>query len=220
MSNRADNETEEEHLCAKSSPLQDWEKTEDYYALERDLNIITKAQTGLIPKPEQLRCAMALISGQDFTFVAATGFGKSLVYQMAVMMMKKKFGTVGKFGIVVTPINALGEDQVNACRNLPVPLKAVNLIEEAMVGDPNMVKDVCASKYDIVFLAPEKLLDRKSALHRMLASKIGIKKIGFVLMDECHLVVDWYVNSKSPGCYGLSSLVANRKPDYGLSVRR
>lgn len=101
------------------------------------------------------------------------------------MMMKDRFG------IVVTPINALGVDQVKACRGLPVPLHAVNLIEEEIERHPLLIQDVCAGKYDIVFVAPEKLLDKKSPLHRMLASKTGIKKIGFVVMDECHLVVDW-----------------------------
>ena len=153
--------------------------------MEQDLVMIARARTGLIPKPAQLRCALALISGEDFTCVAATGFGKTLVYQIAVMMIKEKFG------VVVTPINALGEDQVKACRNLLVPLHAVNLVEEAMEKDPNLIKDACAGKYDIMFLAPERLLDRKSTLHRMLASKNGINKIGFVVIDECHLVVDW-----------------------------
>ena len=47
----------------------------------------------------------------DESFIAATGFGKSLVYQITIMMIKEKFG------LVVTPINALGEDQVKACRS-------------------------------------------------------------------------------------------------------
>ena len=77
--------------------------------------MIGSARTGLTLKAEQIRCAMALTSGHDVTLVAATGFGKSVVYQIAIMMIKEKFG------LVVTPINALGEDQVKATiRNNPV----------------------------------------------------------------------------------------------------
>lgn len=74
------NESEAEIHYARSSPPQNWEKTEDYQTMERDLIMIASTRTGLTPKPEQLRCALALISGQDVTFIAATGFGKSLVY--------------------------------------------------------------------------------------------------------------------------------------------
>ncbi|KAF8471075.1 hypothetical protein BDZ91DRAFT_638704, partial [Kalaharituber pfeilii] len=66
-------------------------------------------RTGLTPKPAQLRFAMALVMGKDVTCVAATGFGKSLAFQMALFMMLKKVG------VVITGIEALGEDQVEAC---------------------------------------------------------------------------------------------------------
>ncbi|RPB23671.1 hypothetical protein L211DRAFT_762579, partial [Terfezia boudieri ATCC MYA-4762] len=80
---------------------------------------LTKARTGLKPKEAQLRVAMALVCGKDVSCVAATGFGKSLTYQMATLMMARKFG------LIITPLNALGEDQVISCKRFHI--RACNL---------------------------------------------------------------------------------------------
>ncbi|RPB17856.1 hypothetical protein L211DRAFT_799470, partial [Terfezia boudieri ATCC MYA-4762] len=83
------------------------------------MKAITKARTGLNAKEAQLRVAMALVCNKDASCVAATDFGKSLIYQMAVLMMPNKVG------LIITPLNALGEDQVLAC--MKFHLRACNL---------------------------------------------------------------------------------------------
>jgi len=45
---------------------------------------VTNYRTGFTPKPTQLRFAMALALGKDVTCVVATGFGKSLAFQMEI----------------------------------------------------------------------------------------------------------------------------------------
>ncbi|KAF8432293.1 hypothetical protein BGX38DRAFT_1073185, partial [Terfezia claveryi] len=75
--------------------------------------------TGLDPRDAQIGFAMALLLGKDVSCVAATGFGKSLAFQMAAFL----FGS--QFGIVITPIEALREDQVARCAD--IYLKAVVL---------------------------------------------------------------------------------------------
>ncbi|KAF8416291.1 hypothetical protein EV426DRAFT_511866, partial [Tirmania nivea] len=72
-------------------------------------------KTGFMPKPAQLRFAMALIYQKDVSCIAATGFGKSLAFQIAIMMM------ASKFGLVATPLNRLGEDQVEKCQKIGLP---------------------------------------------------------------------------------------------------
>ncbi|KAF8427506.1 hypothetical protein EV426DRAFT_699340 [Tirmania nivea] len=94
----------------------------------------TKAKTGLDPKPAQLRFAMALVMGQDVTCVAATGFRKSLAFQMVTFLKEMMFG------IVITPIGALGEDQVRACEQFRI--KACYLVEGDIDGNSVKMKDM------------------------------------------------------------------------------
>ncbi|RPB20182.1 hypothetical protein L211DRAFT_756949, partial [Terfezia boudieri ATCC MYA-4762] len=70
---------------------------------------LTEYRTGYTPKATQLRFAMALVVAKDVTCIAATGFGKSLAFQMAMFMIPRKTG------FIITPIEALGQDQVEVC---------------------------------------------------------------------------------------------------------
>lgn len=177
----------------KSTPIQPWEQTEDYNTSAELMRNFTKARTKLTPKNAQVRFAMALLSGQDVTCVAATGFGKSLAYQMASMLMP------GKFGLIVTPIIALGEDQVDACRKYR--LRAINFTTEALDSNPHLLKQVSQGDYDLVFLSPEKFFDVRSPFPKLLnQGKSFVNRIGFLVCDECHLVVDWYVSIALSAC--------------------
>ncbi|KAF8451631.1 hypothetical protein BGX38DRAFT_1070947, partial [Terfezia claveryi] len=80
---------------------------------------LTEHRTGFTPKAAQTRFAMALVSGQDVSCVAATGFGKSLAFQMVMFMIPKKVS------FIITAIEALRQDQVNACNKFR--LKAISL---------------------------------------------------------------------------------------------
>lgn len=169
---------------SRSSPIQEWESTTDYMQLRELLTTLTKARTRFTPKDAQVRFAMALISGRDVTCVAATGFGKSLAYQMAVMLMPKQFG------MIITPINALADDQVIVCKRYG--LQAVNLTQDLVDANGEIMKDIIAGRYSLVYLAPEKLFEPQSPLTRLLKHGNGFaSKIGFLMYDECHLVVDW-----------------------------
>lgn len=124
-----------------SSSVQIWETTPRYAADLSLLTAMTRSRTGLMPKPAQLRFALALLNKKDVTCVAATGFGKSLAFQMAMFLQENKFG------IVVTPIEALGEDQVNKCRDSR--LKAVCLVEDDMDANSKTINEILHGKYNL-----------------------------------------------------------------------
>lgn len=123
-----------------STPLQDWEKTEVYQKQQDIMAKVAEARTGLKPKPAQLRFAMALFLGYDVSCVAATGFGKSLAFQMSAMVMKQ-------FGIVITPLNRLGKDQVTKCKKYG--LQAVMLTGEVLETDKGIIKRIMKGEYDL-----------------------------------------------------------------------
>ena len=125
----------------ESTPLQPWELTEAYEEQRLLLNKVTQWRTKLIAKPSQIRFAMALFYGKDVSCVAATGFGKSLAFQMALFFMQNKFG------IVVTPINALSENQVQECKRHQI--RAIALTEEALEENHRLLEEIMQGLYDL-----------------------------------------------------------------------
>ncbi|KAF8454013.1 P-loop containing nucleoside triphosphate hydrolase protein [Terfezia claveryi] len=147
------------------------------------LEAITQGRTGLTAKPSQTRFAMALLNKRDVTCVAATGFGKSLAFQMAAFLLGGC-----RFGIVITPIEALGEDQVARCAQ--IFLRATVLIEGDVDQNAKKIQEIRLGKYNLVYVSPEKLLDKDSSLQRLIfkGSEQFRSQIGFVVIDECHVV--------------------------------
>lgn len=113
---------------------------------------------------------MVLFLGYDVSCVAATGFGKSLAFQMAVMVMKQ-------FGIVITPLNRLGKDEVAKCKKYG--LRAVMLTGEVLETDIEIIKRIMKCEYDLgiypqikqayilmgtVYMGPEKIMQPNQPL--------------------------------------------------------
>ncbi|KAF8457344.1 P-loop containing nucleoside triphosphate hydrolase protein [Kalaharituber pfeilii] len=177
-----------------SSSLQEWEQTREYYDKERLLRCLTKDRTLFDPKPAQLRFAMCLFFGHDVSCVAATGFGKSLAFQMTTFLLEKRNRSRPKnkqFGVIITPIEALGEDQVTQCAKLGIP--AISLTDSVMHSNPKVIEDIMNGEFLLVYLAPERLMEKDSPLQKLIKyQRVKIKeRIAFVVVDECHLVEDW-----------------------------
>ncbi|KAF8452948.1 hypothetical protein BDZ91DRAFT_750005 [Kalaharituber pfeilii] len=111
---------------------------------ENDMAILamtTTVRTIKNAKPAQLRIAIALIYGHDIACVAATGFGKSLAFQISCFFSPKKSG------IIITPLTALAEDQVQECR--AHRLNAIALTEEDLEKNDSVLNDILQGKEDI-----------------------------------------------------------------------
>ena len=130
----------------RSSEVQEWEKTEQYENLKRRLEYTTKERTGYFPKPAQTRMAMALALGKDVTIIAPTGFGKSMAFQMAVFAIQLK-NKKKRVNICITPIEALGEDQVEKCTGLGI--NSVNLTDREIQSNPRILRGIANGEYDL-----------------------------------------------------------------------
>ena len=124
-----------------STNIQPWEQTSEYKAGRDILAAVTVARTQLQHKDAQLRFAMALLPGFDVSCVIATGFGNSLAFQMAVMMLERKFA------LVITPLNRLGEDQVLKYKKYK--LRAIILTAEAQERDPQLIEKIVRGGFDL-----------------------------------------------------------------------
>ncbi len=118
-----------------------------------------------------------LLEGGDALVLMPTGGGKSLCYQIPAMLRE---GT----GVVVSPLIALMQDQVNALLQSGVRAAALNStlspgesrrVEEAIRGD----------SLDLLYLAPERLLQPRTM--ELLAES----RIALFAIDEAHCVSQW-----------------------------
>ena len=138
-----------------------------------------------------------VVAGGDAVVLMPTGGGKSLCYQIPALVRP---GT----GIVVSPLIALMQDQVDALRALGVRAGFMNSTQD--FDERRVVEaEYLAGELDLLYLAPERLrLD--STLDLLSRGKIAVFAI-----DEAHCVSQWGHDFRPD--YLALSLLGERWPD-------
>ncbi|WP_416973432.1 DNA helicase RecQ [Streptomyces sp. 4F14] len=138
-----------------------------------------------------------VIGGGDAVVLMPTGGGKSLCYQIPALV---RSGT----GIVVSPLIALMQDQVDALRAVGVKAGFINSTQD--FDERRLVEaEYAAGELDLLYLAPERLrLD--STLELLSRGKIAVFAI-----DEAHCVSQWGHDFRPD--YLALSLLGERWPD-------
>ncbi|MFF3491195.1 DNA helicase RecQ [Streptomyces sp. NPDC002795] len=118
-----------------------------------------------------------VVGGGDAVVLMPTGGGKSLCYQIPALV---RAGT----GIVVSPLIALMQDQVDALRALGVRAGFMNSTQD--FEERRLVEaEFLAGELDLLYLAPERL---------RLDSTLGLLsrgKVSLFAIDEAHCVAQW-----------------------------
>ncbi|NGO67184.1 DNA helicase RecQ [Streptomyces boncukensis] len=138
-----------------------------------------------------------VIGGGDAVVLMPTGGGKSLCYQIPALVRR---GT----GVVISPLIALMQDQVDALRALGVRAGFINStldFEERRVVEAEFL----AGELDLLYLAPERL--RLEATTALLARG----EVALFAIDEAHCVAQWGHDFR-PDYLGLAQL-GERWPD-------
>lgn len=116
-------------------------------------------------------------AGNDALVLMPTGGGKSLCYQVPSLLRE---GT----GIVISPLIALMQDQVEALRQLGVRAEFLN---STLDGETAMrvERALLAGELDLLYVAPERLLTGR------FLSLLDRSRIALFAIDEAHCVSQW-----------------------------
>ncbi|WEF32724.1 RecQ family ATP-dependent DNA helicase [Pseudoduganella chitinolytica] len=133
-------------------------------------------------RPLQQEIVEAAMRGEHSLGILPTGTGKSLCYQVPAL---SRFARTGALSIVISPLVALMEDQVNGLRARDIQgCAAINgllsMPERADVLDRVRLGDV-----SILLIAPEQL--RNKGVRKVLAQR----EIGAWIFDEAHCLSKW-----------------------------
>ncbi|MBS0583374.1 MAG: DNA helicase RecQ [Proteobacteria bacterium] len=126
---------------------------------------------------EQQAIIAQVAGGGDALVLMPTGGGKSLCYQIPALL---RDGTA----IVVSPLIALMQDQVEALRQFGVAAAFLNSSLDAR-AQSEVERDFAAGRLKLLYVAPERLLSERCL------DLIAKTKVALFAIDEAHCVSQW-----------------------------
>ena len=118
-----------------------------------------------------------LLDGDDALVLMPTGGGKSLCYQIPALVRE---GTA----VVVSPLIALMQDQVDALKQLGVKAAFINS-SQTNSETKEIEQQLLGGELKLIYIAPERLLMQK------MLSMLGQCHIALFAIDEAHCVSQW-----------------------------
>lgn len=127
--------------------------------------------------PEQHQVIQAVINNQDSLTVLPTGGGKSLCYQLPVLVRPG-------LALVVSPLLSLMKDQVDQLQARNISAAAINSTQDAS-GKDQIWRLAEQGGLKLLYLSPE-MLTNDYAVQRLRALNLS-----YVAVDEAHCVSTW-----------------------------
>ena len=128
-------------------------------------------------REHQLEVIQKITAGKDAFVLMPTGVGKSICYQIPSIIRRG-------VGVVISPLIALMQDQVEALRQNGVPAEFLNS-SLPQIEVQRVEKRVLSGRAEILYVAPERLLSE--GFQRLLQRL----PIALFAIDEAHCVSQW-----------------------------
>ena len=128
-------------------------------------------------RDQQAEIIDCLVAGHDALVLMPTGGGKSLCYQIPALIRPG-------IGIVISPLIALMQDQVEALTELGIRAAYLNS-SVCMERQRDIQSDLRNGHIDLLYIAPERLV--QSYTRELLQSL----PISLFAIDEAHCVSQW-----------------------------
>ena len=145
--------------------------------MKRAQNILQKTFGYDDFRHHQADIIQSLLNGEDALVLMPTGGGKSLCYQIPAMVHQG-------VGIIISPLIALMQDQVDALQQLGIQASFLN---SSMDGEAQNKTEqrLLNNEIDLLYVAPERLMTNK------MLSLLDRANISLFAIDEAHCVSQW-----------------------------
>ena len=126
----------------------------------------------------QIKPINAILDGHDTMVIAPTSYGKSLIYQIPAITMKKSIT------VVIEPLLALMHDQVKKLCKHDIAAAYLDSTQSKS-EQKETIEQLRQGEIKMLYLSPERL-------NKDILSEIEENNhIGMIVVDECHCVLDW-----------------------------
>ncbi|MEX2375020.1 MAG: RecQ family ATP-dependent DNA helicase, partial [Dehalococcoidia bacterium] len=124
-----------------------------------------------------------ILAGRDCTVLLPTGAGKSLIYQLAGLVMPGRT-------LVIDPLISLIEDQVEGLSRIGIDRTAVFSSYQTQQGlGADALQATASGEALFIFLAPERL--QQSAFREAVRTLAYSSTVNLAVVDEAHCVSEW-----------------------------
>ena len=136
-------------------------------------------------KNEQFDVISNILDGRDVCAILATGFGKSVCYQLPTMISKKCV-------IVISPLIALMHEQSEEMKSKNIPVCVFNSSNQEY--EKELFKDeILRGEYKLIYMTPEYLIKSEKFIKQLVKNN----NLSMICIDESHAVSTWGLDFRS-----------------------
>ncbi|MGK9326438.1 helicase-related protein [Aerococcus urinaeequi] len=149
---------------------------------------------------------------RDMYITAATGAGKSIMFQIPSLYLSQKYSGNKPLTLVISPLIGLMNDQVESLKRKGVRTSATINGNTPPYEKERILEKIQSQEVNTLYLSPETLQSRSDI--KML---IGDRNIGVVIIDEAHIVTTWGKSFRADYWY-LGIYLAKLRKQYKFPI--